>query len=254
RMDSNIGRVVNHLKQTGQFDNTFILFLSDNGACAEWDPYGFDLSSSATNILHRGLDLKKVGSSGSYVSYGSGWANACNAPWRLYKHYGHEGGISAPAIIHWPDGLRRPGQIETRPSYLTDIMATCLDLSGAGYPAERNGHKILPPEGVSLVPLLSGKTVAARPIFMEHEGNRAVRDGNWKLVALAGKPWELYNIAKDRVEMHDLAAKERAKVKNLEAEWNAWARRAGVFKTMRKPGSVSRPATPARGRGAAAAH
>jgi arylsulfatase A-like enzyme len=228
RMDQAIGRVTKHLQNIGQFENTFILFLSDNGACAEWDPYGFDLSSSATNILHQGEDLKKVGSPASYVSYGSGWANACNTPWRLYKHYGHEGGIATPAIIHWPRGLTRTGQLESRPSYLTDVMATCIDLSGAKYPAERNDHAILPPEGTSLVPLFTGRQVPAKPIFMEHEGNRAVRDGRWKLVALAGRPWELYDMERDRVEMNDLAQRRPEIVLELAAKWTAWAARAGV--------------------------
>jgi arylsulfatase A-like enzyme len=240
RMDQNIGRVIAHLKQTAQFENTFILFLSDNGACAEWDPYGFDLSSSATNILHHGKDLKKVGSAESYVSYGSGWANARNTPWRLYKHYGHEGGIATPAIIHWPAGVSRPGKFEFRPSYLTDIMATCLELSGAKYPTERNARVILPTEGLSLVPLLTGKRVPERPIFMEHEGNRVMREDKWKLVALAGKPWELYDMEKDRVEMNNLVSRHSEKVKELEAEWNAWAQRAGVTPKPRTP-STSEP-------------
>ncbi len=228
RMDQAVGRVTTHLKKTGQLDNTFILFLSDNGACAEWDPYGFDLSSSATNILHRGDDLKKIGGPDSYVSYGSGWANACNTPWRLYKHYGHEGGIATPAIIHWPAGMKRKGEMESRPSYLPDIMATCVELAGAIYPAERNGHAILPLEGDSLIPLLRGKKVSPRLIFMEHEGNRAARDGKWKIVALHGKEWELYDMENDRTEMNNLATKNPKKVQDLAAEWDAWARRVNV--------------------------
>jgi arylsulfatase len=227
RMDFNIGRVVGHLKQTGQFENTVIFFLSDNGACAEWDPYGFDISSSATNILHQGDDLKKVGGPDSYVSYGSGWANA----WRLYKHYGHEGGIATPAIVHWPAGLRKPGTINSRPSFLPDIMATCLELAGATYPRECNGQSILPPEGESLAPLLKGKSVRARPIFMEHEGNRALRDDKWKLVALANHAWELYDMERDRVEMNDLASSNPAKVGELEAKWNSWAKRVKVIQS-----------------------
>jgi arylsulfatase A-like enzyme len=228
RMDQAIGRVIAHLKETGQFENTFILFLSDNGACAEWDPYGFDISSSATNILHAGDDLKKVGSRDSYVSYGSGWANACNTPWRLYKHYGQEGGVSTPAIIHWPAGMKRQGKMESRPSSLTDIMATVVELAGAKYPAERNGHEILPCEGKSLVPLLNGGKVETCTIFLEHEGNRSVRDGKWKLVALANRPWELYDIEKDRAEMNDVAAANPKVVQELSAKWDAWAKRANV--------------------------
>ncbi|MEO7300004.1 MAG: arylsulfatase [Verrucomicrobiota bacterium] len=229
RLDQNIGRVMTHLKETGQFENTFIFFLSDNGACAEWDPYGFDLRSSATNILHKGDDLKNVGGPESYISYGSGWANACNTPWRLYKHYGHEGGIATPAIIHWPAGIQSKGQLSTRPSYLPDIMATCLELADAKYPDQFNGNKILPPEGQSLVPLLKGKKAKPEIIFMEHEGNRALRDGNWKLVALSGKPWELYDMELDRVEMNDLSVKYPKKVNELSAKWDAWAKRADVL-------------------------
>ena len=228
RMDRNIGRITAHLKDIGCFENTVIFFLSDNGACAEWDPFGFDVSSSANNILHRGDDLKKVGGPESYVSYGSGWANACNTPWRLYKHYGHEGGIATPAIIHWPVGLTRKGETDGRPSYLPDVMATCLELAGAPYPVERNGHKIISPEGKSLVGLLKGKSAEAEIIFMEHEGNRAIRAGQWKLVALAGRPWELYDMEKDRAEMTDLALSSPLKVKELEAKWQAWAARVNV--------------------------
>ncbi len=228
RMDQNIGRVIEHLKKTKQLQNTVVIFLSDNGACAEWDPYGFDVSSSATNILHRNEDLKKVGGPGSYISYGSGWANACNTPWRLYKHYGHEGGISTPFIVHWPAGLKRHDELEDRPSYLPDVMATCVELSGANYPKERNNEAILPLEGDSLIPLLKGKKSASRPIFMEHEGNRAIRDGKWKLVALRDRPWELYDIEKDRTEMNNLAKVFPEKVKELSREWDTIARRANV--------------------------
>ena len=228
RMDQNIGRVIKHLKETKQLENTVVIFLSDNGACAEWDPYGFDVSSSATNILHRDEDLKKVGTQASYVSYGSGWANACNTPWRLYKHYGHEGGISTPFIVHWPAGLKRKGELEKRPSYLPDIMATCIELTGATYPNERNHEAILPMEGDSLVPLLQGKQTTSRPIFMEHEGNRAIRDGKWKLVALRDRPWELYDIESDRTEMNNLAKVYPEKVKELSSEWDTIAKRANV--------------------------
>jgi arylsulfatase len=233
RMDQNIGRVVTHLKEAGQFENTFIFFLSDNGACAEWDPYGFDVSSSATNILHKGDELKKVGGPESYISYGSGWANACNTPWRLYKHYGQEGGIATPAIIHWPAGMKSKGELTTRPSYLPDIMATCLELADAKYPRQFNGNKILPPEGQSLVSLLKGKKAKSEIIFMEHEGNRALRDDKWKLVALAGKPWELYDMEMDRGEMNNLASGNQKKVEELAEKWDAWAKRAHVLQKNR---------------------
>ncbi|MDQ3813350.1 MAG: sulfatase-like hydrolase/transferase, partial [Armatimonadota bacterium] len=238
-MDRNIGRVVNHLKATGQFENTVIFFLSDNGACAEWDPYGFDQLDSPKNILHTGAELEKIGASDSYISYGSGWANASNTPWRLYKHYGHEGGIATPFIARWPAGMKRQGERDARLGYITDLMPTLLDLTGAKYPEEFNGHNILPHEGVSLLPALRGEPAEPRTIFMEHEGNRAVRDDKWKLVALHDKPWELYDIAADRTEMHDLAAQHPEIVQKMSAAWEAWAQRCMV-----KPRKAASPQTP----------
>ena len=241
-MDHGIGRVVEELRATGRWEDTLILFLSDNGACAEWDPFGFDGDSGPRNVLHRGNDLAKVGGPGSYMSYGSGWANASNAPWRLFKHYNHEGGISTPFIAHWPAGLKRAGEIDARPSYLTDLMPTCLELAGAAYPARREGRDILPVEGVSLVPAFRGEPARPRPLFIEHEGNRAVRDGRWKLVALRGRPWELYDMEADRGELRDMATREPAEVERLARAWDEWAARCGVSPAL--TGSARRPAIP----------
>jgi arylsulfatase len=226
-MDQAIGRVIAHLKATGQFDNTLIFFLSDNGACGEWDPYGFDVKSGPQNILHTGDDLKTVGGPNSYASYGSGWANVCNTPFRYYKHFSHEGGIRTPFIVHWPAGLKAKGMI-AGPGYITDFMPTICEITGATYPKQRGDTAILPEEGISLVPALKGLPLPARRIFIEHEGNRSVRDGDWKLVALHTKPWELYNLASDPTEMNDLAAKEPARVKTLSTAYEAWAARCGV--------------------------
>ncbi len=229
RMDQVIGRVVARLKEAGQFDNTVIFFLSDNGACAEWDPWGFDEVSGPKNILHTGEDLKKVGGPDSYVSYGSAWANACNTPFRLYKHYGHEGGINTPLIIHWPAGLKtKAGAITREAGHITDFMPTVLELAGASYPQEREGQSVLPLEGVSLVPVLKGERLASRQIFMEHEGNRAVREGRWKLVALKDKPWELYDLEADPTEMDNLAADKTDLVARLAKAWEDWADRCLV--------------------------
>ena len=134
RMDQNIGRVTADLRARGELDNTLVMFLSDNGACAEWDPFGFDVSSSPNNVLHRGDDLARMGSRGTYHSVGSGWANASNTPWRMYKHYSHEGGISTPCIVHWPAGFQRRNAIESAPAHLIDLMPTIVDASGADYP------------------------------------------------------------------------------------------------------------------------
>jgi arylsulfatase len=230
RLDQNVGRVVAHLRQSGQLDNTLILFLSDNGACAEWDPFGFDVATGpkTTNILHTAAMLDTMGLPGTYHSYGSGWANAGNTPWRLYKHYGHEGGISTPLIVHWPAATKRRGAIDPRPGHLVDIMATLAEVSGAAYPAELDGQKILPMEGRSLLPALRGEAPEARTLFWEHEGYRAVRDGNWKLVARKGQPWELYDLLRDRTELNNLAPGNAARVAELQAKWEAWARRSFV--------------------------
>jgi arylsulfatase len=229
RMDQAIGRLAARLKETGQFDNTIIFFLSDNGACAEWDPWGFDEASGPKNILHTGEDLKKVGGPDSYVSYGSAWANACNTPFRLYKHYGHEGGINTPLIVHWPAGLQtQAGAITREAGHITDFLPTVLELAGASYPQEREGRKMLPLEGASLAPVLKGGHLPSRHIFMEHEGNRAVREGRWKLVALEDKPWELYDLEADPTEMHNLAADRTDLVARLAQAWDAWADRCSV--------------------------
>ncbi|HWI59590.1 MAG TPA: arylsulfatase, partial [Bacillota bacterium] len=228
RMDQNIGRVVTDLRQHKELENTLIVFLSDNGACAEWDPYGFDGESGPHNTLHQGDDLKTVGGPASYVSYGSGWANVCNTPWRLYKHYDHEGGIAAPCIVHWPRGLKRPGQLEAAPSYITDLMATFVEVSGATYPQAFAGHDILPMEGRSLLPALQGQAQPERTLCFEHEGNRAVRQRRWKLVSLSGQPWELYNFEQDRSELHNLAAQQPERVARLAEAWEQWAERCWV--------------------------
>src|SRR5207302_1591046 len=171
--------------------------------------------------------------------YGELWANVSNTPFRLYKHYEHEGGISTPCIAHWPAGIAasRNNTLEKQPAHLIDIMATCVDLAGASYPAERNGEKITPMQGVSLCAAFDGKSLGRKaPLFFEHEGNRAIRDGKWKLVAKApsGK-WELYDTEADRTEMHNLAATQPEKVKQLVAKWETWGKSAGVLPWPWKP-------------------
>lgn len=223
RMDQNIGRVTADLRARGEFDDTLILFLSDNGACAEWDPFGFDVSSSPNNVLHRGDDLARMGSRGTYHSVGSGWANASNTPWRMYKHYSHEGGISTPCIAHWPAGFRRRNAIEPAPAHLIDLMPTLVAASGAQYPERFGAREIPPMAGVSLVPLFNGNRLAERTLFFEHEGTRAVREGRYKLTALRGAPWKLYDMVRDRTEIDDLAAEQPQRVATLAQKWDAWA-------------------------------
>jgi len=223
RMDQNIGRVTAGLRDRGELENTLILFMSDNGACAEWDPFGFDVSSSANNVLHRGADLERMGSRGTYHSVGSGWANASNTPWRMYKHYSHEGGISTPLIVHWPAGIRRRNVIESSPAHLIDLMPTLVEASGAAYPQRLGERDILPMAGFSLLPALHGKRMPARALFFEHEGTRAVREGRYKLTALRGDSWKLYDMERDRTEMDDLSGKEPKLVESLAKKWDAWA-------------------------------
>jgi arylsulfatase len=155
-----------------------------------------------------------------------------DTPFREYKHWEHEGGISTPLIVHWPKGIAssRRGKLESQPGHLIDIMATCVDVAGARYPAVAHNDSIPPMEGTSLAPAFRGKSLERKsPIFWEHEGNRAVRDGDWKLVAKENKPWELYNLKLDRTEQHDVASAEPGKAEKLANEWNVWAARANVL-------------------------
>ncbi|MGL4944212.1 MAG: arylsulfatase [Thermoguttaceae bacterium] len=228
-MDQNIARIVADLKQHNELDNTLILFLSDNGACAEWDPFGFDDESGPKNTLHTGDALDTMGSAGTYHSVGSGWANASNTPWRLYKHYSHEGGIRTPLIAHWPRGITRHGELEKSVGHIIDFMPTVVELAGATYPTTRQEKPVLPMEGRSLVKAFAGQQDSPRTLFWEHEGNRGVREGDTKLVYVGTRGvWELYDLATDPTEMNDLAPSQPATVERLAAEWEAWARRAYV--------------------------
>lgn len=159
----------------------------------------------------------------TYIAYGEGWANVSNTPFREYKHWVHEGGISTPLIAHWPRGISSKGELRNQPGHLIDIAATCLDLSGAQYPTSAT-----PLEGRSLRPAFANRPIEREAIFWEHEGNRAVRKGDWKLVAKHAQDWELYNIAKDRVESNNLAASQPEIVDELRKRYDAYASRTGV--------------------------
>jgi arylsulfatase A-like enzyme len=257
-MDQGIGRIVQTLKQTGQFDNTLILYTQDNGGNLE-DVGRQGAEKRADHPTLPPIPLDHVNLSGrpkqtrdgwpvlsgtgvlpgprdTFIAYGKGWANVSNVPFREYKHYVHEGGIATPLIAHWPKGITRRGELERQPGHLIDIMATCVELSGAEYPKQFDGHEITPMEGHSLLPAFAGKPIDRDAIYWEHEGNRAVRQGDWKLVAKApaGK-WELYNLATDRTEMHDLSSSETQRAADLRARWEAWARRAHVLPWPWKP-------------------
>ena len=253
-MDQGIGRLVETLKKNGQYENTLILFLQDNGGCAEGMGRGPNgkpradapsLAVLAKDYLQPDMIPKQTrdgypmrqgkgvmpGGADTYIGYGEAWANVSNTPFREYKHWEHEGGISTPLIAHWPQGIAesRNGKLEAQPSHLIDIMATCVDLGGGAYPKELNGNAIQPMEGVSLKPAFQGEPLnRPQPIFWEHEGNRAIRIGDWKLVSKHRGGWELYDMTTDRTEMNNLAATQLDRVKDMSAQWDAWAKRVGV--------------------------
>ena len=221
RMDKSVGRLVQALEQRGVLENTLLLFLSDNGGNAESGPWG------------RAEGKGPLGSAASSVFCGKSWANAQNTPFRYYKHYVHEGGIATPLIAHWPAGIPkdRHGAFERQPGHLIDIMATCVDLAGATYPKTFKDHEITPMQGVSLAPAFQGKALGrTEPIYWEHEGNRAIRLGKWKLVARgAGGDWELYDTDADRSELHNLADQHPDRVKEMADQWETFARKAHVL-------------------------
>ena len=227
QMDRNVGRVIDNLKTNGEFENTLIVFISDNGACYEWDPFGFDVWSGRNNKLHWGDQLELMGNAESYHSIGSGWSNASNTPFRLYKHYSHEGGISMPAIIHWPRGKLPKGKVLDTPAHIIDLVPTMLEAANAEYPQQWQENSTMKLPGVSLVDLWrSGKpddSMQQRALFFEHQGSRAVREGDWKLVATRGQPWELYHVSHDRIESRDLVKRHPLRARNLAAKWDQWA-------------------------------
>lgn len=275
-MDQGIGRILETLRTHGQWENTLILYLQDNGGCAEGmgrgtnavqrlagpslppldpDTQQFDSVPKQTRDgwpVRQGRGVMPGGPD-TYIAYGRGWAQVSNTPFREYKHWTHEGGISTPLIAHWPQGIRGSdrGRLRTEPGQLIDIMATCLDVAGATYPTSMAGQPLKALEGVSLRPAFSGKSLQrTRPLVWEHEGNRAIRQGRWKLVSREHQPWELYDLRVDRTESRDLALEQPRRVSALAAEWEAWAKRANVLPlgAWRRPigngaGGVSQPTT-----------
>jgi arylsulfatase len=260
-LDQGVGRIVAQLKKTGDFENTLIFFLADNGGCAE--EYGSRgavkpdpskpvvLKLMGENELQTRMqpthtrDGRPVrtgygvmpGAADTYIAYGKPWANASNTPFRRYKHWVHEGGISTPLIAHWPAQIRSRGKLRHQPGHLIDIMATCVDVAGAEYPSEYKGNKITPMEGKSLVPAFGNKPIERQAIYWEHEGNRAVRQGKWKLVSRHPGEWELYDLEADRTELDNLAEKYPARVQQLKTLYESWAARCGV-----QPWPVKKPA------------
>lgn len=238
-MDKGIGRIMGKLEELGIADNTLIMFLADNGGCAE----ELGPKSRGLHIPDKTLDGRPVlrgndpsvmpGPEETYQSYGIPWANASNTPFRLYKHWVHEGGISTPLIAHWPARISQGGRLSHQPAHLIDIMATSVDVAGAEYPSTYNGNQITPLEGRPLTPIFDGNQREGHEgIYWEHEGNRAVRQGKWKLVSRyekqTGGTWELYDMEADRTEMNNLAGENPDKTAELVRMYEAWAERAQV--------------------------
>lgn len=209
RMDQEIGRVIAQLKAMGAYENTLILFASDNGASAEMMVRGDGHDPAAP-----------MGSAKSFLCIGPGWSSASNTPFRRHKTWVHEGGIATPLIAHWPAGIAARGELRQSPTHLIDVLPTVLELAGAKIPAEIKGFPVPPSPGRSFAAALKKDVTVARDfLWWEHEGNRALRAGDWKIVALAKGDWELYNLAVDRGESANLAAEHPAKVRELEARW-----------------------------------
>jgi arylsulfatase len=253
RMDQGIGKIIEALRQTGRLGDTLILFLSDNGGCAETNgrkagrpkrdanPAPHERSDpqwmSRPMVTRDGRPVRsgpKVmpGADDTFIAYGENWANVSNTPFRGYKHDTYEGGISTPLIAHWPAVIKHyRGRLERAPGHVIDIAATVTAVAGVKLPEMFNGKPTTPFQGENLAPLFELKPVQRRgPIFFEHEGNRAVRDGEWKLVANGvNAPWELYDMRRDRTEMNNLAQREPARVKQMAAAWQKWAEESHVL-------------------------
>lgn len=220
-MDKGIGEIIATLKKHNQFNNTIIFFMSDNGGNQEMESNELEIKlENAHNIQNE----KPA------HSYHMEWASVSNTPFRMYKSQVYEGGIASPLIIHWPDGISSNGNVIKQVSHITDLMPTILELAGVSYPARFKDSRVYPLEGISLVKSFKKSSIASRTLFFEHEANRAVINGHWKLVANkdSNPPyisnWELYNLKIDRTETNNLAAKYPQKVKQLSALWYQWAK------------------------------
>ncbi|MCM8732447.1 arylsulfatase [Hephaestia sp. GCM10023244] len=218
-VDKAVGTLVTQLKQTGQFDNTLILFVADNGGNAEEGPDG------------RLENAEILGGPKSTTFAGMNWATLQNTPFQHFKHHTEEGGIATPLIAHWPKGIDAglDGSFVRTPGHLIDILPTVVQVAGATYPTIFNGHEIVPMQGRSFAPAFRGQMLHRdQPIFWEHEGNRAVRDGKWKLVARFRQPWQLFDMSHDRTETRDLAGTNPTRVIKMANQWDKWAEASDV--------------------------
>lgn len=242
--DQATGRVVDALKRKGVLDDTLIFFLSDNGGDSLEHPDGTIGSTGKPWAYMRYVPLFtpegkpvlagdipgwKLGPPNTYGGYGTPWANLSNTPFRRFKKDPYEGGITTPLIVHWPKGLSEKGALRHKPAHVIDLLPTILDAADLEHPTQYNDHKIIPADGRSLIPSLAKDTATHKTLFWEHHGNRAVRDGDWKLAALHDQPWELYNLATDRTETTNVAKQHPDRVTRLIALYDAWAARSDVI-------------------------
>ena len=237
RMDQGIGRILDKVREMGAEENTLVMFLSDNGGCAEFlaedtqrpEPSQYaSPNPDGTPIKMGNIVGRRPGPGDTFMSYDLPWANASNSPFRLFKRWTHEGGISTPFIVNWPERIKEPG-IVYEPAHISDITATCIEAAGAQYPTELNGNAITPIEGISFLDAINtGAWKRNLPIYWEHEGSRAVRIDNWKLVAEIGGEWELYDMDEDRTELSNLVEANAPKADEMIALYDVWAERCGV--------------------------
>ena len=225
RLDQNIGRVIHHLEKTGKLNSTMIIFLSDNGCSSEEGMFGFNWPDFKKGNFK---DWEKL--SNRSVSQGQAWANASNTPFRLYKKWVHEGGIATPFIVKWPDVIKNRGSMNNNVGHVIDIMPTLCEVAGIKYPEVYKGCEIKPNEGISLVGVLKGERLSdKRELYWSHEGNNAVRIGDWKMVMRnENKKWAMYDFSKSRSETVDLSSVYTDKVDSLKFKYERWAERCGV--------------------------
>ncbi len=231
RVDQGVGQLIKKLKENGQFENTVIFILSDNGASYERGyPPGFDRPGFTRDSRPIEYNAPNPGSETTWDYIGNAWANAANTPFRFWKKESYEGGTATPFIVHWPKGLKAKSNSYNRGvAHVIDFLPTCLDLAGAKYPTEINGGKTTPPSGKSLLTMLSGKSKTTHDtLYWEHEGGRAIRVGDWKMSSLPDKSWELFNLATDHTEMNDLSALNPERVGQMNKAWESWASKMGV--------------------------
>lgn len=233
-VDQGLSEILGLLEKKHVLSNTLVLFMSDNGACYEWGPWGFDTESrKGFTVLHEGDALSKMGQPGSFSSYGSGWANLGNTPLKMYKHFCHEGGIRSPLVVHWPKGIPKGGVIVNDPVHVMDIVPTVLEIADITYPTKFLGRKLLPLEGTSFAPTFRGEPLKKRVLAFEHQAARGLRWGDWKITwgkRMNSEPrWELYDLSKDVTEQNDLAKDNPKIVDGLSQAWLEWAKRVKVY-------------------------